>query len=158
MRTILIKALLALAVATIAAFGADTSLGTWKLNTDKSKYTPAPMPVKSVTATREASSDGGVKVTTTGERADGTAINTSYTTKYDGTPSSLTGPGAPYDTIAVKRVDANTFTDDRKKTGGSFAATGRTVISNGGKTMTVTSKGTNPDGKAFTSVLVFEKQ
>jgi len=157
MRTILIKALLALTVATIAAFGADSSLGTWKLNTEKSKYTPAPMPVKSLTATREAS-DGGVKVTTTGERADGTAINTSYTAKYDGTASSLTGSGAPYDTISVKRVNDNTFTDERKKTGGSYAATGRTVISNGGKTMTVTSRGTNSDGKPFTSVFVYEKQ
>jgi hypothetical protein len=32
------------------------------------------MPIKSLTVTREAS-DGGVKQTTTGERADGTAIN-----------------------------------------------------------------------------------
>ena len=56
------------------ALGADNTIGTWKLSVEKSKYTPAPMPLKSLTVTREAS-DGGVKVTTTGEQADGTPIN-----------------------------------------------------------------------------------
>jgi hypothetical protein len=51
---------------------------------------------------------------------------------------------------------ANTLTDKRKKTSGSYQATGRTVISSG--TMTVTTKGVNADGKKFVSVLVFEKQ
>jgi hypothetical protein len=66
-----------------AALAANNTLGTWKLNVRKSKYTPAPMPVKSLTITREAS-DGGVKVTTTDELANVTAINASYSVKYDG--------------------------------------------------------------------------
>jgi hypothetical protein len=156
-RRLLNKAFLALAITTIAAFGADNSLGTWKLNVEKSKYTPAPFPIKSLTTVREAS-DGGVKVTTTGERAIGAQINTSYTAKYDGTASTVTGTSVLYDSISIKQVNANTFTDERKKTGGSYQATGRTVIANGGKTMTVTTKGTNEDGKAFTSTLVFDKQ
>ena len=49
MRTILTKAILALAITTVAAFGADNTLGTWKLNVEKSKYTPAPFPLKSLT-------------------------------------------------------------------------------------------------------------
>jgi hypothetical protein len=80
MRTILTKALTALAITTIVALGADSTIGTWKLNIVKSKYDPAPMPVKRLTVTREAL-DGGVKVTTTAERADGTAINFSYSAK-----------------------------------------------------------------------------
>ena len=156
MRTILTKALIALAITSLAAFGADNTVGTWKLDVAKSKYTPAPMPIKSLTITREAS-DGGVKQTTAGERADGTAINASYTAKYDGKDVQVTG-NAPYNTIAVKQVNANTFTDERKNTGGPYKATGRTVISNGGKTMTTTAKGTNADGKAFTQNYVFDKQ
>jgi hypothetical protein len=156
MRTILTKGLIAMAIATIAAFGADNTIGTWKLNVEKSKYTPAPMPVKSLTATREAA-DGGVKQTTTGEQADGTAINASYTAKYDGKDVQVAG-NAPYDTIAVKQVNANTQTDERKKTGGPYKATGHTVVSNGGKTMTTTTKGTNGQGKEFTSTFVFDKQ
>lgn len=156
MRTILTKALVTLAITTIAAFGADNSIGTWKLNAEKSKYTPAPMPVKSLTVAREAS-EGGVKQTTTGEQADGTAINASYTAKYDGKDVQITG-NAPYDTIAIKQLNANTLTDERKKADGPYKATGRTVISGGGKTMTTTVKGTNSAGKAFTQVFVFDKQ
>ena len=155
MRKQLITVSLILAVAALAAFGADNTLGTWTLNIEKSKYTPAPMPVKSLTVTREAS-DGGVKQTTTGEQADGTAINASYTAKYDGKDVNVTG-NAPYDTIAIKQVNANTLTDERKKAGGPYKATGRAVISNGGKTMTTTVKGTNAAGKAFTQNYVFDK-
>jgi hypothetical protein len=107
-------------------------------------------------APREAS-DGGVKQTTTGEQANGTAINASYTAKYDGKEVQVTG-NAPYDSIAIKQVNANTLTDERKKTGGPYKATGRTVVSNGGKTMTTTVKGTNADGKEFTQVFAFDKQ
>jgi hypothetical protein len=46
MRTILAKALVALAITTVAALGADNTIGTWKLNVEKSKYTPAPIPSK----------------------------------------------------------------------------------------------------------------
>lgn len=155
MRTILNKALLALAVTTLVALGADNSIGTWKLNVEKSTYTPK-MPLKSLSITREAS-DGGVKATMTGEQADGTPINAAYTAKYDGTEVQVSG-NAPYDSIAIKQVNANTLTDERKKTGGPYHATGRWVVSNGGKTATSTSKGTNGEGQEFTSTLVFDKQ
>ena len=114
------------------------------------------MPVKSLTVTREAS-DGGVKQTVTGERADGTAASGSYAARYDGNEVQVTG-NSPYDTIAIKQVNANTLTEERKKTGGSYKATSRIVVSNGGKTMTATVKGTDADGKAFTQVFVFDKQ
>ena len=156
MRTILTKGLIALAISVIAAFGADNSIGTWKFNAAKSTYTPAPAPVKSLVVTRE-SADGGVKVSNTGEQSNGTAINASYTAKYDGKDVHVTG-NSPYDTIAIKQVNANTLTDVRKKTGGPYQATSRIVISNGGKTMTTTTKGTNGEGKAFSSKFVFDKQ
>jgi hypothetical protein len=156
MRTILTNTFIALAIATVAAFGADNTLGTWKLNVAKSTYTPGPMPIKSLTVIREAS-DGGVKQTTTGERSDGTAVQAAYTAKYDGKDVHVTG-NSQYDTIAIKQVNANTLTDERKKITGPYKATGRTVVSNGGKTMTTTTKGTNADGKEFTQVLVLEKQ
>jgi hypothetical protein len=121
---------------------------------------PAPRPARCrllrSTVTREAS-DGGVKVTITGELADGTPINASYTAKYDGKDVQVTG-NAPYDTIWIKQKNANRLTDERKKTGGSYHGTGRTVIWNGGKTMTTTTKGINADGKEMISTFVFDKQ
>jgi len=147
MARILSAAFVVLAITTLAAAGSDKSLGTWKLNTEKSKYTPAPLPVKSLTVVREAS-DGGVKVTTTGEQANGTQINNTYTTKYNGSATSVTGENPLYDTISVTQVDANTLTDERKKTSGSYRATGRTVISDDGRTMTTTTKASMPMGSS----------
>jgi hypothetical protein len=49
---------------------------------------------------------------------------------------------------------ANTFGSYRI----NVAKSSYTLFSNGGKTMTVTIKGTNADGQAFTQVLVFDKQ
>jgi hypothetical protein len=144
-----------LPVAAPAAFGADNTFGTYELNFAKSKQAPSPMP-RSLTVTREAS-NGGVKQTTTGEQANGTAFYASYTSKYDGKYVQVTG-NAPFDTIAVKRLNANTLTDERNKTGGPYKAVGRTVFSNGGKTMTVTINGTNADGKEFSQLLVFDKK
>jgi hypothetical protein len=155
MRTALTRAVVALAITTVTAFGADNSIGTWKLNVAKSKYSPGPLPVKSLTIKREAL-DGGVRVTNTGERPDGAQINGSYTAKYDGKEVPVSGE--PYDTIAVRQVNANTFTDERRKTGGPYKATGRVVVSKSGKTMTVTIKGTGTDGKVFTATFVDEKQ
>src|SRR3954462_2944182 len=94
MGTILTRAFIALAITTVAAFGADNTIGVWKLNVEKSKYTPPPMPIKSLTITREAS-DGGVKQTATGERADGT-VNATYAAKYDGTEVKVTGSNLTY--------------------------------------------------------------
>ena len=156
MRTVLAKLFVTVAITTLAASAADNTLGTWKLNMSKSKFQPPPGPVKSLTSTREAA-DGGVKVSTTGEQANGTAINTGYTAKYDGKEASVTG-NAPYDKIAIKQVNANTLTATLKKSDGKYRATGRTVISKDGKTMTTTNRGTNADGKAFTNVMVYDKQ
>lgn len=156
MRTILAKTLGALAIIAIAAFGADNLLGTWKLNVEKSKYTPAPMPVKSEALTAEPS-NGGVKMTETGEAADGIAFNGTFALKYDGKDVHVTG-NVPYDTASVKQVNANKFTYQLKQTNGPFRDEGSIVISKDGKTMTMTAKGTDSEGKAYTSTDVYDKQ
>ena len=158
MRRIFSVALIALAITTtVSAWGQDNSLGTWKANIAKTKYTPAPWPVTSLTVTREAA-QGGVKVTNTGMRRDGSAINTSYTAKYDGSPSEVTGEGAPYDSMSVKQVDASHFTYESKNSKTKYHANGRMAISSDGKTMTTTASGTDADGKPMTLKLVYDKQ
>ena len=155
MRTVIAKLFVTVAITALGAFAADNTIGTWKLNMAKSKFQPPPVPVKSLTSTREAA-DGGVKVSTTGEQANGTPINSGYTAKYDGKETSVSG-NAPYDKTAIKQVNANTLTATLKKSDGKYRATGRTVVSKDGKTMTTTTRGTNADGKAFTNVMVYDK-
>jgi len=151
----LLRPLLLGTICALAVLGADNSLGTWKLNVAKSTFSLAPLPVRSLTTTR-AAWNGGVKVMNTGELADGSPINSGYTAKYDGTESPVTG--TVWDTISVKQVDADTFTTETKKTGGSYHATAQVKVSGDGKTMTVTSKGTNAEGKPFSATYVYEKQ
>jgi hypothetical protein len=154
MRSIFTKPVLCVAITVVAVFAADNSLGTWKLNMEKSKFTPS-APVKSLTSTREVS-DNGVKVTTTGERADGTPINAAYAAKYDGKEYPVTG--APYDTIAIKQINANTLTANQKNSGTKYSTTVRSVILKTGKTMTSTVKGTGADGAPVSYTMVYEKQ
>src|SRR5215471_14480106 len=103
---------IAVALAAIAAgaFCADNTLGTWKLNPVKSKTPTGQSRITSLTAVREVSGNG-VKVTVNGEREDKSKIDASYTAKYDGKEVAVSGSGLPYDTIAIKQVDANTLAD-----------------------------------------------
>ena len=66
--------------------------------------------------------------------------------------------GSPYDTIAIKQVNANTLTFTQKKKGGKYNVTGRSVVSKDGKTVTSTVKGTNAQGQAYNATIVYEKQ
>jgi hypothetical protein len=157
MRTIFTKVVIGIAITAIGVLGADNSLGTWKRNIEKStSSTPSgPRSIKSLTIVKEASDDG-VKTTATGERMNSEPINSSSTAKYDGKEYPATG--AAWDTVSMKQIDANTFTSEAKKTGGQYHTTSRTVISNDGKTMTQTMKGTNAEGKPMSATAVYDKQ
>jgi hypothetical protein len=155
MRNIMLKLVVGVAITGIGMFGADSSVGTWKYNAAKSKSTST-NPIKSQTDVREATPDGGGKLTRTAELTDGTAVNYSVTFKYDGKEYPATG--APYDLVSVKRINASTTTFETRKTGGKYRMSGRTVISKDGKTLTQTFKGVDAQGKPVTSKSVFDKQ
>ena len=155
MRNIGTTFMIGMAITAVGMFGADSMIGTWKLDVAKSQYTGL-SPVKNQTDVREATSDGGVKVTRTGQLADGTPVKGSFTYKYDGKEYSATG--LAFDVVSVKRIDANTTSFEVKKTGGKYHLTGQNVISKDGKTLTQTNKGTDAEGKPLALTLVYEKQ
>jgi hypothetical protein len=134
----------------------DPSVGTWQLNVAKSKYDPGPAP-KSNTLTIEAAGQG-VKVNTKGIDAAGNPTGTQYATALDGkdTPVTLTG-STDYDTVALKRIDERTVEGTRKKAG-KVVQTYSRVVSQDGKTMTITTKGTNAKGEKVNNVVVYEKK
>lgn len=151
---------IAFAVAAIAtaAFCADNTLGTWKLNPAKSQTPAGQSKITSLIVVRETSGDA-VKVVVKGEREDKSKIEAGYTTKYDGREVLVSGSGLPYDTVAVKQVDENTLTDVRRsRIGGTYKGTGRFEVSKDGKTATLTTKGTGADGKPFSGKSVYERQ
>ena len=104
--------LVAVSAFTVIAWGADSNVGTWKLNLDKSTYSPGPAP-KSATLTIEAH-DGGIKYTSHGENAEGSPIHIEFTAKYDGKDNPVTG-SPDFNSIALKRIDAHTVESTTKK-------------------------------------------
>jgi hypothetical protein len=50
------------------------------------------------------------------------------------------------------------LTSEGKQTNSKYLVSFRTVVSSGGKTMTITGKGTDSSGANVTLTLVFEKQ
>jgi len=141
-------------IANLSAQAGDPRMGTWKLNVAKSKYSPGPAP-RSVTLKVEPSGQGE-KVTAEFVNADGTRTTSVYTANFDGKDRPLTG-SAVADTVSLKRIDART-TDRTDKKGGKVVQTLKRVVSQNGKTMTVTVKGTNAQGQAVNNVVVFDKQ
>ncbi len=155
MRNHLRNAILVLLVVSIGLWAADRQAGTWKLNLEKSKYTadhPAP---KSITLNIQEQ-EGGIKVNVDGEDAQGKPVHIEFTAKYDGKDYPMTG-SATADTIAFKRIDADTIESTSKKNG-EVVTTVRSVLSKDGKTRTSTWKGKNAKGEPETWVAVYDKQ
>jgi hypothetical protein len=141
-------------IVNLSAQASDPRVGTWKLNGAKSKYSPGPAP-QSLTVKVE-SAGLGEKVTAEFVNADGTRTTTQYTATFDGKDYPLTGSQIA-DTVSLKRIDART-TERTDKKGDKVAQTLKRVVSQDGKTMTVTTKGTNAQGQAVNNVAVFDRQ
>jgi hypothetical protein len=155
-RTLLIGTVLAIGGAAVASAGdaTDPVVGTWKLNLAKSKFSPGPAP-KSQTRAYVATA-GSIDMMYTGVAADGSAVNGKSTFKYDGKDYPITG-SADFDTLSLKRIDANTIESTQKKAGKATGTTVRTVSADG-KVMTLKSKGTDAKGKAYSNEMVFDRQ
>jgi len=131
-------------------------VGTWKLNVAKSNSTGMQLP-KSETRTIVAQGNGET-VTYEGIAANGSPISYSFTSNLDGKDSPISGTQPlGSDTVAVKRVDANTNTSISKKAGKTLYTT-KTVVSKDGKVSTQTTKGVNGDGVPISITTVWDKQ
>jgi hypothetical protein len=136
------------------ALAGDNWMGTWKLNTGKSKFSPGPGP-RSQTLKFEPS-EGGIKMTSTLVNSEGKETQGGYSSKWDGKDVSITG-NANADTVAPKRIDANSYSNTWKKDGKVTLDINATV-SPDGKVMTIVQTGRNAKGEPVDSTLVFEKQ
>ena len=133
---------------------AGSEVGTWKLNPGKSKYSPGAPPKNQTIIITVAGN--GIKVNSRGTDAANNPIAADYTVSYDGKDMPVKGSPS-YDMTSAKRVDANTTELTRKKAG-KVVQTSRRVISADGKTMTITTTGTNEQNDKINNVGVFEKQ
>ena len=164
MQSILRNAVLGLALATFAASATSVSaqskakepvgIGTWKLNVEKSKFSPGPAPQRQ-TVTFEPAGQG-VHYTSEGVSADGKPTAQEYTTNYDGKDVPIKGSPVA-DTISMRRINALT-TERTDKKAGKVVQTIRREVAKDGKSFTATVKGKNAKGEPVNHKLVYEKQ
>jgi hypothetical protein len=153
---------LALSVCLLAVFsqvGAaqiESRVGTWKLDLARSTFTPGPPPRLQTITFRAAGNQWTALLQ--GLDASGKPIGPDVNNlmiNFDG--RDHTTPSTDFDTTAWKRVDAKKYLVIRKK-GGKVVLTSTNVLSPDGKTMTITTVGTNSAGEAVHNVRVYEKQ
>ena len=146
---------LTLMMCVIAAvcFADDPNVGTWKLNQAKSKIA-AGVP-KNDTVVYATEGDK-VKITIDGTDADGKPMHNEWTGKFDGKDYPVTGNPSE-DSRSLRKINDRTLRLSVKKDG-KVTATGRIVVAADGKSRTVTTTRTAPDGKKVTSRAVYDKQ
>jgi hypothetical protein len=137
----------------LSAESKDPVVGTWQLNAQKSQFSPGPPP-KSQTNTYAIDGDL-ITMTAEGVDAKGNHISQEWSARYDGKDYPVTG-SPMFDSVALKR-EKDTVIATRKKNGKPVSSATR-VISEDGKEMRVTVKGTNEKGEPFTHVMVFDKR
>lgn len=134
-------------------FAQSPFVGTWKLDTAKTKYTSGDPP-KDVTLVIEEQGDN-LQVTATGTNADGSPLSVKYTVPAKGGDGQI--QEGPYDAMSSKAVSAN-VRDNTYSKGGKQIASRHIVLSKDGKTMRATMKGINANGQTVAGTEVYEKQ
>jgi hypothetical protein len=159
MRTFLRAVVLGVVVAGLSgiqliAQAPDPVVGTWELNVAKSRFSPGPAP-KSETRTYVVSGKE-IKGTSKSVDSEGKPVAVEWTVVDDGKDRPVTGT-PDLDMLSIKRIDSHTVESTHKRAGKVVATATRTV-SKDGKTLTITTKGTNAKGQAVDTVQVFEKR
>ena len=131
-------------------------VGTWKVNLEKSTYSPGPKPTVAAQVKIEPAPNG-MKTTIDAVNPQGEKTHTETVAAFDGKDYPVNGAPNPNSTSTLKRIDDRSF-ENQGKVGGKPTVTTRIVISKDGKTLTATQTGTNAQGQAVKNVIVAERQ
>ena len=151
MRKIL-YALLFFALST-SLLASDPFAGTWKLNSEKTRYKTG-APPKEVTVVMEEQGDQ-LHVTVTGMHDDGSPLSVKYSVPVKGGMGMVeTGD---FNSVRLKVIGKNTREFQYLKDGKEIRMR-RMVVSEDGKTMQTTMTGTNALGKQVSGTDFFDRQ
>ena len=139
--------------AAAASFAANPNVGTWKLNEAKSKI-PAGVS-KNTTVTYTADGDN-LKAVLDGVDGKGNPTHSEWVGKFDGKDYPVTGD--PHvDARSITRVSENHYKFANKKEG-KVVASGTLVLAPDGKSRTLTTTGTNAEGKKVSATFLYDKE
>jgi hypothetical protein len=137
-----------------AVWAGEPLEGTWVLNREKSMFGDVHGPQGQMR--KYVMSDGVETMTSRGISADGKPTWVKYEARYDGKDYPVVG-SAGGDKISLRRIDSLT-TESTEKSAGKTTVTAVRRLSLDGKTLTVETKGTLPDGRVLNATMVFEKK
>jgi hypothetical protein len=149
--TIVVGLVMVFAVGSACAQNSDPMNGTWKLNPAKSTYSPGPA-LKSATLMWEGT-DAARKVTVDSVPTTGAAQHWSYSGAL-GKELPVAGNNPNADVEVLKRINATTLEIQYLKAGKPTLKY-MAVVSADGKTLTLTSSGTDAQGQTVHNVLVY---
>jgi hypothetical protein len=135
----------------VALAQSDLFDGIWQLNVAKSKITAG---LKSLTLYFHGEGQNR-RDTAVGIDAQGNPVSAVLIHIYDGQPHPTTG-SPDVDASTYTRVDAHTINYSRTKAG-KLVVTGTDLVSQDGKTLTGTDKGTDASGREYNDVFVYDK-
>jgi hypothetical protein len=134
-------------------FAQSPFMGTWKLNEAKSTLAPG-MP-KNNTVVYETEGIN-MKVTIDGTDGAGNPTHNEWTGQFDGKDYPVKGdPNSDSRSYTRKGIHELDFA---MKNGAKVTTSGRIVVSDDGKSRTVTARGIDAKGKKFKSTAVYDKQ
>jgi hypothetical protein len=149
----------AVALLPLLAAQSNPALGTWKLDVEKSKFSPGPAP-KSATLVIAAQGDG-VKTSCEEVEADDSHVGYEYTATIDGKDYPIAGAGAERlggaDMVVLRQSGSRAFGAMFKKSG-QVVMTNMTTVSKDGKTLTLVVNGADAKGQPMSRTTVWDKQ
>ena len=152
MKTKVVGLTLALTLIGAVLCWADPMTGTWNLNEAKSKF-PAGAP-KNTKVVYQNMGDQ-VKVTVDGVNGEGKASHNEWTGKFDGKEYAVTGDpeldGRCYTKVNDRTLQMKLMRDHKA------VGSGKIVVSEDGKTRTVTNEWKDKDGKDTKVTAVYDK-
>lgn len=143
-------------LAPVALAEGDAHVGTWQLNLAKSRFSPGPPPKKQTLWYK--SEAGQLTALLQGIDADGQPIRPdvgNLVIYLDGKDHPTASPG--YDSSAWTRISARKYVVQRKKDG-KVVLTSTNVVSDDGTIMTITTAGTDENGRAVNNLRVYDRQ
>lgn len=140
---------------TTALTAADLGIGTWRFNAAASTYESSPAPRES-TRIWQPAGEGKVRFLHTSVSRDGHKGITEFVAGYDGKEYPVKG-SSRYNTVSLKLVDDHVVEQVFRLKGEITVRATRTV-SKDSKRMTIIATGSNPGGRAFRNILVYDRQ
>jgi hypothetical protein len=143
-------------LAASTAAQSDPRVGMWELNLGKSSFSPGPPPQRQTLWYKVEAQQ--LVALLQGVDGDGHPITPdpgNFSIYFDGKDHPTPRPG--YDTSNWKRISPNKYVVYRKKAG-KIVLTSTNVVSEDGRTLTITTTGTDENGRRVSNVRVYDRR